>query len=49
MSDQEAIGVIKATINYLALMVDASGEDCGEASLIEQLEHVMEFLRAGHA
>ena len=49
MTNQEAIGVIEATINYLALMLDASGEDCGEACLIEQLEGVVEFLRAGSA
>ena len=49
MTNQEAIGVIEATINYLALMLDASGEDCGEACLIEQLEGVVEFLRAGPA
>lgn len=49
MTNQEALGVIDATINYLALMLDPSGEDCGEACLIEQLEQVTEFLRAGPA
>ena len=49
MTNQEASGVLEATINYLALMLDASGEDSGEACLIEQLEQMVEFLRAGPA
>ena len=49
MTSQEAIGVIEATINYLALLLDVGGEDFGEACLIEQLEGVVEFLRAGSA
>jgi hypothetical protein len=47
MTTQDALGVIAATINYLVLMLDASGADCGEACLIEQLERVEQFLRTG--
>jgi hypothetical protein len=43
VTTEEALGAIEATINYLALILDASGEAC----LVEQLERVGQFLRTG--